>query len=700
MPSFSAALVTGSTELLLFIYTAVIFLSVIGVSLHRRGQFSPFVHVEMITGLAAALAAAACTGGLRSGALAAFVLFPVYAGYALGLPSTLKYGGIVAGLMLGMLGLDAAGFGFTNILSSHQDHIFTVAMMIATLVALIGATAAFLHAKHRVELRLMANNRETAAAHNLAEAATRAKTDFLANMNDEIRTPMTGVIGMSELLLETTLTAGQRDYAEAVRDSAQALLTVINDILDFKKVESGELELELLDLDLRDTVEDVARLLSIQAHEKGLEITVQIDPKLPDFVRGDAGRIRQILLTLGGNAVKYTQRGEVSLDVRVLEQHDRGTYVRCEVLDTGIGMSGDRLTDLFTSFPQADAAPASEFAGTGLGLSIAKRLVELMGGEAGADSEFGMGSVFWFTARFAPAEHAKAPPYPQKSILNGQRLLLVDDNSTNRRVLMAQLMRCGTDPVCASSGDEALAMMREARANGRPFEVALLDHQMPDCDGSELGRRIMRDKELRHTRLILLTSSGRRGDGQLFADIGFAGYLQKPVAQRDLIECLMVVLAQKAEDWRSQTQPIVTRHQLRSQRSRGRNRILLAEDDILNRKIAVRVLEKLGYRVDVVADGWAAISQWQTGQYGIILMDCIMPDLDGYEATAEIRRQESDGAHRVPIVALLERGTPVSELTCIDAGMDEFLFKPIARSELVACLDQYFGAPPIEAAAR
>jgi len=700
MPSLSAALITGSTELRLFIYTAVIFLSVIGVGLHRRPQFSSIVHFEMAAGLAAALAAAACTGGLRSGALAAFLLFPVYAGYAVGLPSTLKYGGIVAGLMLGMLGLDAAGFGFTNILSSHEDHIFTVAMMIATLVALIGATAAFLHAKHRIERRLMANNREMAAARNLAEAATRAKSEFLANMNDEIRTPMTGVIGMSELLLETTLTAGQRDYAEAVRDSAQALLTVINDILDFKKVESGELELELLDLDLRDTVEDVARLLSIQAHEKGLEITVQIDPKLPDFVRGDAGRIRQILLTLGGNAVKYTQRGEVSLDVRVLEQHDRGTYVRCEVLDTGIGIPGDRLTDLFTSFPQADAAPAGELAGTGLGLSIAKHLVELMGGEAGADSEFGMGSVFWFTARFAPAEHAKAPPYPQKSTLNGQRLLLVDDNSTNRRVLMAQLMRCGSDPVCASSGDEALAMMREARASGRPFEVALLDHQMPDCDGSELGRRIMRDKELGNTRLILLTSSGRRGDGQLFADIGFAGYLQKPVAQRDLIECLMVVLAQRAEDWRSQTRPIVTRHQLRSQRSRGRNRILLAEDDILNRKIAVRVLEKLGYRVDVVADGWAAISQWQTGHYGLILMDCNMPDLDGYEATAEIRRQESDGAHRVPIVALLERGTPVSELTCIDAGMDEFLFKPIARNELVACLDQYFGAPSIEAAAR
>jgi signal transduction histidine kinase/DNA-binding response OmpR family regulator len=692
--------VISSMELRLFVYTAVIFLAVIGVSLHRRGRFSPIVHFEIMLGLAAAVAAAACTGGLRSSVLAAFLLFPVYAGYALGAPSALKYGGIIIGLMLGMLGLDAAGFVFTNILPSHEERIFTVTMMISVLVALIGATAALLRAQRRVELRLMVNNREMTIARNLAEAATRAKSEFLANMNDEIRTPMTGVIGMSELLLETPLTAGQRDYAEAVRDSAQALLTVINDILDYTKVESGELELELLDLDLRDTVEDVARLLSVQAHEKGLEITVQIDPKLPDFVRGDAGRIRQILLTLGGNAVKYTQRGEVSLDMQVLEQDERGTSVRCEVLDTGIGISGDRLTDLFTSSTPTDAAAARKFAGTGLGLSIARHLVELMGGEAGADSELGMGSVFWFTARFAPAEHAKASPYPQKTALKGQRLLLVDDNSTNRRVLMAQLMRCGTDPVCASSGDEALAIMREARAAGRPFEVALLDHQMPDCDGSELGRRIMQDEELGNTRLILLTSSGRRGDGQLFADIGFAGYLQKPVAQRDLIESLMVVLAQRAEVWRSQTQPIVTRHQLRAQRSRGRNRVLLAEDDVLNQKIVVRLLEKLGYRVDVVADGWAAITQWQTAHYGLILMDCKMPELDGYEAAAEIRRLESAGADRVPIVALLERGTQGSELTCIDAGMDEFLFKPIARNELVACLDQYLGAPSIEAAGR
>jgi CheY-like chemotaxis protein/signal transduction histidine kinase len=693
------AVMSRSAEIRLFVCAALMFLTMIGVSLHRRGQRSAIMHVEMAAGLAATVAAAACTGGLRSSALSAFLLFPVYAGYAGGLRSALTYVGIVVGLILGMVGFDAGGAAFTMILPAHEEHVFTVAMMIAVLVALIGVTAALLHAQHRVELRLMLKNRELAVSRNLTEAATRAKSEFLASMNDEIRTPMTGIIGMSELLLETTLTTGQRDHAEAVRDNAQALLTVINDILDISRVESGELELELLDLDLRDTVEDVARLLSIQAHEMGSDVTVQIDPKLPDFVRGDAGRIRQILLTLGGNAVKYTRRGEVSLHVQVLELDPRGTSVRFEFVSTGIDKSGGGPADRHASSPQAEAA-AEKIPGTGLGSSIARHLVELMGGQSGAGSRLGVGTVCWFTVRFPPAERTNARPYPQEAALKGQRLLLVDDNSTTRRVLMAQLLRGGTDPICAGSAKEALELMREARASGRPFEAALLDHQIHDCDSSEFGRRIVQDAALRGTRMILLTSSGKRGDGQLFADIGFAGYLQKPVAQRDLIECLTVVLAQRPEVWHLQTQPIVTRHQLRARRSRGKNRILLAEDDILNQKVAVRLLEKLGNRVDVVSDGWGAIAQWQTGHYGLILMDCRMPELDGYEAAAEIRRLESGGAHRVPIVALLEPGQPGSERSHIDAGMDAFLIKPIARDKLVACLDEHLGAPPIEGCVR
>jgi two-component system sensor histidine kinase/response regulator len=426
-------------------------------------------------------------------------------------------------------------------------------------------------------------------------------------------------------------------------------------------------------------VDDVARLLAIQSHAKGLELITNVDPLIPDRLIGDPGRLRQVLLNLGSNAIKFTRDGEVSIDVRLVSTDALGTIIRCEVRDTGIGIPAGRVESLFQPFSQIDTSTTRHYGGTGLGLSIVRRLVALMDGDSGADSTEGVGSMFWFTARFGISTRKLESRRFNYETLKHGHVLVVDDNATNRKVLSQQLMQLGMSSVCVENADAAMQALKDSTNGGRPFDLAVLDYMMPGCDGFELGRRIADDERFKATRLVLLTSAlGIRG-AEDFAKLGFAAYLLKPVSQRDLRECLGCVMSLDGAKWHERTQPIVVAERIRELLEH--QRILLAEDNLVNQKVACQTLEKIGYKVDVVSNGAEAVAAWETGRYHIILMDCQMPVMDGYHATREIRRRERGSTH-IPIIALTADAMHGAEQQCREAGMDDYLTKPLDRTRL------------------